>query len=816
MKKFIVFAVALSLALAMAAMVPAHALSERIAYLMEKKIIEGDEKGNLMLEEEITRAALAKIVVYAIGQQDKAANLKNAPSIFKDMKAGGWANGYANVAATEGIVNGYPNGNFGPNDPVTYEQAIKMLTIAALGKDLTAAEKEGKPWATPYIQKASEMGLLKHLNVTTYDKVAPREQIFDILYEVMRSKENQKTAAYRGFVSEVLANGKAKVVIMRGEQAEPYKAEDIVELGFAGDVKAEDYLGRVIDFRVGDDKLVRDITVAGEYEVLVGGFTIGTDGLLYMDGNKRGYVIDEAEKTIAKDRLVNIVHNDENYSLKTYRNEIKDKVDYAFVTVHNSKVMFIRSFSFKDIAPVTRNEKGAIYVIRDSSPRAEARQNVQKALEVTKNGLVVMDPARISVDDVLHIYKDGFAIVSHQTLTDVRFKVEQKDKKADIVIGSTAYQLPAEENFRAVLNADFKVYATIDPAGNLATLKAMEGKKSVVLLDLFGRVQLVRGDLGEVEELGVVDAVAGEQIRYRENANKLVDVKDNYGLEIREGKNVLRMTDLRKGDVVYTFWSDGNMRRIARIRTLAEVEKNLQTVDKKDGRFAIDLSPSRGRYALVSIGGQVYELTADTRVALLENGTYTFTTIENVAKTADAKNELKAFVLSAKDFQAADTGSKIPGSDRSDLASLIVFSNYKEALNVQKDVIVRLVYGFNPKLDKTFTVETAQGDRVEYAIASNAQLEEFKPGAVVKLSLDEKGNVLKGETLITDELRQYQVLSYLEKDGVTSLKIRRVDTNEEFVKYLARDVVIFGDLKEGSVIRMHVVRDDITALEVVK
>ena len=48
------------------------------------------------------------------------------------------------VAYDLGIVGGYGDGNFGPKDPVTYEQVVKML-VCALGYEQSAKENGG--WA---------------------------------------------------------------------------------------------------------------------------------------------------------------------------------------------------------------------------------------------------------------------------------------------------------------------------------------------------------------------------------------------------------------------------------------------------------------------------------------------------------------------------------------------------------------------------------------------------------------------------------------------------------------------------------------------
>lgn len=51
----------------------------------------------------------------------------SAPSSFKDVEAGAWYSDAVAWAARNGIVNGYEDGRFGPNDPITRQQLATIL-----------------------------------------------------------------------------------------------------------------------------------------------------------------------------------------------------------------------------------------------------------------------------------------------------------------------------------------------------------------------------------------------------------------------------------------------------------------------------------------------------------------------------------------------------------------------------------------------------------------------------------------------------------------------------------------------------------------
>ena len=55
---------------------------------------------------------------------------ENAVSPFSDVEKDKWYSSYIASAYKYGLISGYPNGNFGPNDLITREDMAVMLTNA--------------------------------------------------------------------------------------------------------------------------------------------------------------------------------------------------------------------------------------------------------------------------------------------------------------------------------------------------------------------------------------------------------------------------------------------------------------------------------------------------------------------------------------------------------------------------------------------------------------------------------------------------------------------------------------------------------------
>ncbi|UHR02526.1 hypothetical protein LV469_07735 [Peptoniphilus sp. GNH] len=171
----------------------------KIQWLQDVKIVEGrkvneDEKNNdLALDKTIQRAEVTKLLVYAIGKQDLAEQLKGAVRPFKDVEAGYWANGFITVGSTSPspanglpFLNGYPSGKFEGKWNVSYAELAKMLVVLAkkdLTKDLLV--KANADWPSQWMRYAAEMGILEGVTVANSNDNATRKDAFTMIYNAM-------------------------------------------------------------------------------------------------------------------------------------------------------------------------------------------------------------------------------------------------------------------------------------------------------------------------------------------------------------------------------------------------------------------------------------------------------------------------------------------------------------------------------------------------------------------------------------------------------------------------------------------------------
>jgi len=186
LKKVLALVVALTMVLGTVCFAFTDVTAESDVYtavqtLSSLEILKGYEDGTFGPEKDITRSEFAAVVCRALGMESSANGAKGATQ-FADVPADHWASGYINLAAGQGIINGYGNGNFGPDDNVTYEQAVKMLVVA-LGYEPMAAQKGGYP--TGYLVVANTYGMTKGVVTNGDAAAANRGMVAQLTYNAL-------------------------------------------------------------------------------------------------------------------------------------------------------------------------------------------------------------------------------------------------------------------------------------------------------------------------------------------------------------------------------------------------------------------------------------------------------------------------------------------------------------------------------------------------------------------------------------------------------------------------------------------------------
>lgn len=563
-------------------------------------VFKGDDKGNFNPEDAITRAEAVAIVIRALGLE-KSADLMKGVTKFADVNADAglqWATGAINIAVSSGIVNGYPDGNFGGRDNVTYAQLAKMI-LYALNYGVTV---EGGVWPTAVLAKADELGVLDGLTVVADAPIN------------------------RGFAAEMLDNSlDIKSLKQTGygdlKQYEETGATLLEKMGF------DEIEGRVVEIpaldgsKLDDDEIVIDVEV-GKNEIDPTTYNVleSIDGAALFGLKVKAWVNDDDEivfvnvKTAEKDIIYDTIKDydkdevklsviDKKYEVArnadVYVNFDKGdlaKEQYGRFVLDKGDVVFAHVFKFDTSGAVVTEVKDEVLTYNLNTTK-DRKLRLDRA-----DSYVVYDAEFNEVG--LDAVKEGSVLYWYRVDDDYRLVVVN-----DVVSGK-ATRIKGDK-----LTVDGKAYTvagtfSLDEDDKIEAWDAEEatdlvGEEVVAFLNLEGKIQHVRTDADATsgELYGVVlDHWRGGDGAYVLRLFNADGKKVNYSFE---KKKVWDEFDDNNSDkeglaVAFKLNSDGEIKEIE----LAKLG-NVSTEDKK---------------SYVEIDNDRYHFDSDTVLVQIKDG----------------------------------------------------------------------------------------------------------------------------------------------------------------------------------------------------
>ncbi len=164
---------------------------EKVNFLKEKGIIDGYPDGSLGLEKNLKRSEITKILVYSLGNKNKAIELQGKEIPFSDVGKDYWANGVISYAKNNmNLISGYPDGTFKGENNITNAELLKILVCHK--KNLNKTAINNAKWPYDWIKWAEEENICgKNINPNSF---ALRKDAFQYLYNTIYSNsENYKS-----------------------------------------------------------------------------------------------------------------------------------------------------------------------------------------------------------------------------------------------------------------------------------------------------------------------------------------------------------------------------------------------------------------------------------------------------------------------------------------------------------------------------------------------------------------------------------------------------------------------------------------------
>lgn len=178
MKKRIV-SVLLAAALVLGLAAPAFAaqaqvtVDEAAQVLAALDIMTGDENGDLHLDQPVTRAEFTKLTVAASAYADSVGPTASI-SPYPDVPRTNWAAPYIQVAQEKGMIRGYLDGTFRPNNQIQLVEGVSMV-LSLLGytnEDFSGA------WGSGQMAKYQALGLDRGVTAGKNDPMTRQDALW--------------------------------------------------------------------------------------------------------------------------------------------------------------------------------------------------------------------------------------------------------------------------------------------------------------------------------------------------------------------------------------------------------------------------------------------------------------------------------------------------------------------------------------------------------------------------------------------------------------------------------------------------------------
>lgn len=142
---------------------------EYVNELFERGFVSGYPDGSFNPNGLLTRAQASKILALNLGLDVT----KNFNYTFKDIPNDDWAYPYVAALKEAGIIDGYLDGSFKPNAPITRNQMAKIVVKGyglepATNITLPFSDAQVDNWAAPFIQTLFDLGITIGQTATTY------------------------------------------------------------------------------------------------------------------------------------------------------------------------------------------------------------------------------------------------------------------------------------------------------------------------------------------------------------------------------------------------------------------------------------------------------------------------------------------------------------------------------------------------------------------------------------------------------------------------------------------------------------------------
>ena len=210
----------LALALPISAAGNAVSLEDASQAVTALGIMSGDGSGNLNLSAKVTRAEFVTMVVKASPGGDGVGQAATSP--YPDVPRSHWASGYVEAAVNRGLVSGFSDGTFRPNQEIKLAEAASMV-LSLLGYE--AGDFSGS-YPSGQLSMYQSLKLNRGVTASQAASLLTRQDAVYLFYNLLSAKTKEGTPYIQQLGHSLDASGKPDLVsLINGEMEGPVVAQ---------------------------------------------------------------------------------------------------------------------------------------------------------------------------------------------------------------------------------------------------------------------------------------------------------------------------------------------------------------------------------------------------------------------------------------------------------------------------------------------------------------------------------------------------------------------------------------------------------------
>ncbi len=763
-----------------------HQYYTAIQSLVARGIINGyEEEGGFSFKPDatITRAEFSKMVVYAIGMGNAAS--ANAVSVFPDVAADHWASGVIKIAYDQKIINGFDDGTFKPEEPVTYEQAIKMVVIAKSAFIGQQAEKAGG-YPNGYVNIARNYGFLKKITDGVAGQPAKRGTIAQLMDNMLKIDLADKFGSEGGNLFPSLNGNQleevdGQVVAINGATIEDketklrtYEIKVVLDDGEtqifdASEIDERDnlysFLGKQVTIFYEDDYNA-DVFEISEMNIAKNRnyeFTLGVEEISdYSNTYVKYYDERDNEQKLSISSKAVILYNGSYYDATDFEDLLTDNIDKAgsirFLSTEGedtpADIIFFTSYSNWFVTSVSKASMTVYGEVNGSTDRIVLdTEDDSKNITITKDGKSV-DFAAIAKNQVLSISEstDGkfIEVLISSDAPSGKITAMTRDEKK-ITVASKQYTFAADVEFGddIMVGATLKLY--LDAFGKIAKYTFQTASDNYIYgylmqfenfgSDMESDVRMRLLNLNSTSTKEPVDL----KLASRVNINGKIYNGDDY----EEMLALLQETaQYYEGSGDYDFDSDEVFQPIKYTVSAGVVNSMLigkQGINENDADIRINTDFLEDGITCTTKNttlGSIYKLTSTKVVFVpeadrLNSKEYTIRTGSNSGFAKGTKYNVLLI-----DVSKANVPAVVVVYGESGSAST-------EWVNIHPAVVTSTrIEGDSEELVYVISAQTADGNVVDYKSESDSYFEQVEKGDIIRVFADSEKKIEEMEIVI--------------------------------------------------------------------